>query len=159
MKVRFKKLHKKAQLPSYAHDGEDAGLDIRCVSKQYDDNNNVVYHTGLAVEIPKGYAGFMFPRSSNDKKQLSLSNCVGIVDSGYRGEFTFKYRQTFDTFKEINTESACFMIPFHDRNKEYEIGDKVGQMVIMPYPHIEPEWADDLSETERGDGGYGSTGK
>lgn len=151
MEVRFKKMHENAQLPSYAHDGEDAGLDIRCVSKEHDDHNNVVYHTGIAMEIPKGYAGFLFPRSSNDKKQLRLTNCVGIVDSGYRGEVTFKYRITYDTYHD-----GSF---YHCVNDEYQVGDKVGQMVILPYPHIEPQWADELSETNRGDNGYGSTGK
>lgn len=150
MEVKFKKLHEEAVLPCYAHDGEDAGLDIIAVTKSYDEYNNVVYGTGLAVEIPEGYAGFMFPRSSNHKKSLDLSNCVGIVDSGYRGEMSFRYRRTFDEYHE-----GTF---YHNKGAEYNVGDKVGQMVIMPYPHIEPVWANELSETKRGDKGYGSTG-
>lgn len=151
MKVRFKKLNEDAVLPSYAHDGEDVGLDLVAVSKMYDEHGNVVYGTGLAVEIPEGYGGFLFPRSSNSKQELLLSNSVGVVDPGYRGEVMLKFKITY--------KPCLFSGMLHNTLKEYEVGDKVGQMVILPYPHIEPEWSYELSGSERGDNGFGSSGK
>lgn len=139
MKVKIKKLDPNAVIPSYAKEG-DAGLDLTAVSKTVDDSGNIVYGTGLAFEIPQGYVGLVFPRSSNAKKDLWLTNSVGVIDSGYRGEVIFKYRPV--SFKE----------------REYMIGERVGQIIIMPYPYIEFEEADELSETARSDGGYGSTG-
>lgn len=139
MKVRIKKLVSNAVIPTYAKLG-DAGLDLTAVSKTVDDSGNVVYGTGLAFEIPVGYVGLLFPRSSNAKKDLWLTNSVGVLDSGYRGEVMFKYRPV--SFKE----------------REYSIGERIGQIIVMPYPTIEFEEADVLSESERGSGGYGSTG-
>lgn len=142
MEVKFKKLVKGAIIPTYAKNG-DAGMDLTATSKWYDDDNNVCYGTGLAIEIPKGYVGFVFPRSSNAKKDVILSNCVGVIDSGYRGEITFKY-------KFIDNRHFA---------KDYNVGDRVGQIIIMPYPSIEFVEVDELSKTERGEGGYGSSGK
>jgi dUTP pyrophosphatase len=139
MNVKIKKLHKDAVIPSYAKEG-DAGLDLTATSMSCDDYGNLCYGTGLAFEIPKGYVGLVFPRSSNSKKDLWLTNSVGVIDSGYRGEVTFKYRQ-------VDLEERI-----------YQIGDRVGQLIIMPYPHIEFEEVEELSETERGCGSYGSTG-
>ena len=139
MKVKIKKLHPNAVIPSYAKDG-DAGMDLTAVSIAYDKNGNVVYGTGLAFEIPDGYVGLLFPRSSNTKKDLVLMNSVGVLDSGYRGEVTFKFR------------------PLKKPSIGYEKGDRIGQIIIMPYPYIEFEEADELSKTERGANGYGSTG-
>lgn len=140
MKVRIKKLDPNAVIPTYAKEG-DAGLDLTATSKCVDTSGNVVYGTGLAFEIPQGYVGLVFPRSSNAKKDLWLTNSVGVIDSGYRGEVMFKYRPV--SFKE----------------REYMVGERVGQLIIMPYPHIEFEEADELSESERSTGGYGSSGK
>lgn len=140
MNVKIKKLHTDAVIPSYAKEG-DAGLDLVATTMLYDDYGNLSYGTGLAFEIPKGYVGLVFPRSSNSKKDLWLTNSVGVIDSGYRGEVTFKYRQV-DLKERI-----------------YQIGDRVGQLIIMPYPHIEFEEVEELSETERGCGSYGSSGK
>lgn len=139
MKVKIKKLHRDAVIPTYAKDG-DAGLDLTAISMSYDDYGNICYGTGLAFEIPKGYVGLVFPRSSNSKKDLWLTNSVGVIDSGYRGEVTFKYRQ-------VDLEERI-----------YQIGDRVGQIIIMPYPNIEFEEVEELSKTKRGVGGYGSTG-
>lgn len=83
MKVRIKKLHENAIIPSYSKDG-DAGLDLTATSKSFDDNGNLVYGTGLAFEIPKGFVGLLFPRSSNAKKDLILSNSVGVLDKSSR---------------------------------------------------------------------------
>ena len=99
MKVKIKKIHKNAVIPTYAKDG-DAGMDLTATSKSYDKHGNVVYGTGLAFEIPKGFVGLLFPRSSNAKKDLLLSNSVGVLDSGYRGEVMFKFK------KQINNEKS-----------------------------------------------------
>lgn len=140
MKVKIKRLTPNSVIPTYAKEG-DAGLDLTATSKFVDESGNVVYGTGLAFEIPQGYVGLVFPRSSNAKKDLWLTNSVGVIDSGYRGEVMFKYRPV--SFKE----------------REYVVGERVGQLIIMPYPHIEFEEADELSESERSTGGYGSSGK
>lgn len=145
MKVKIKKLNDFATIPTYATDGR-AGMDITAISKTYDDDGNIVYGTGLAFEIPQGYVGLLFPRSSNAKKDLILSNSVGVIDSDYRGEVSFKFKPSYCFNKE-------------DMDVIYNVGDKVGQMIIVPYPHIEWEEVKELSETKRGKNGYGSTGK
>lgn len=143
MKVKIKKLSPKAVIPAYAKKG-DAGLDLTSISRDFDDKNNIIYKTGLAIEIPDGYVGLIFPRSSIANKNQLLTNSVGVIDSGYRGEITFK-------FKSIqNATHFC---------KPYEVGERVGQLIIMPYPQIEFEETEQLTETERGTGSYGSTGK
>lgn len=142
MKVLFKKLNKQAVTPSYAKDG-DAGLDITAISRDIvitEDYEYIEYGTGLAFEIPVGYVGLLFPRSSISKKDILLSNAVGVIDSGYRGEVSFR-------FKRLAWDSTI-----------YNVGDKIGQLIILPYPQIQLEQAKELSETERGEGGYGSTG-
>lgn len=141
MDVKILKLHPNAVIPKYAKPG-DAGMDLTAVSKWMDDDYNTCYGTGIAMEIPEGHVGLIFPRSSNAKQDLILSNSVGVIDSGYRGEITFKFKKTERRFP-----------------KEYNIGDRVGQIIIMPYPHINFIEVDKLSETERGKGGYGSSGK
>ncbi len=135
--VKVKKLHPDAKLPQYAKEG-DAGLDVFAVSKK-ETNEFIEYGTGLAFEIPLGYVCLAFPRSSVSNKSLSMCNSVGVLDSGYRGELKIRFYQ-------------------HKR-EEYEIGDKIGQIIIIPYPKIEFEEVKELSETSRGDGGFGSTGK
>lgn len=160
MKVKIKKLNPNAVIPSYAHDG-DAGMDLTAVSKTEDEYGNIVYGTGLAFEIPKGCVGLLFPRSSNAKKDLALSNAVGVLDSTYRGEVTFKFkRQLKIVEKEISIDAYSRIVEIDfDEYASYECGDRIGQIIIFPYPAIEFEEVDELSETERGEGGYGSTGK
>ena len=85
MKVKIKRLNENAVIPAYAH-VTDAGLDLTATSKNIEGNRVIIYGTGLAVEIPEGYVGLIFPRSSNSKKNLLLTNSVGVIDSGYRGE-------------------------------------------------------------------------
>lgn len=144
MKIKIKKLHENAVIPKYAKNG-DAGLDLTAISKEYD-GNNIVYKTGLAFEIPENFVGLLFPRSSNSKTDLYLTNHVGIIDSSYRGEIMLK-------FKSVLSSSGQYI-----SGKEYYIGDRVGQLIILPYPQIEFEEVGELSETERGTGGYGSSG-
>lgn len=149
MEVKVKKMHAEAVIPSYATKG-DAGLDLTAVSKSYDECGNTVYDTGLAFEIPEGFVGLLFPRSSNAKTNLRLTNAVGVLDSGYRGSVLFKYRNHGP--KDIKVYDA-------KTTSEYKVGDRVGQLIIMPYPQIKLIEAEELSSTERGEGGYGSSGK
>lgn len=127
MKVNIKKLNESAVIPQYAHD-TDAGLDLVATSVEVDDDGNFVYGTGLAFEIPVGYVGLVFPRSSVSSRSLVMANCVGVIDSGYRGEVTAK-------FKPIG-------IYLHN---PYQIGERVAQLVIIPYPHVEFQEVDSLS--------------
>jgi dUTP pyrophosphatase len=140
LKVKIKRLHPNSVMPSYAH-STDCGLDLTAVSKTYDEYGNIVYGFGLAFEIPEGYAGFIFPRSSNCRTGLWLTNHVGVIDANFRGEVTAKFSRGKDVVNE------------------YNIGDRVAQMVILPYPKVEFNEVEELSETERGKNGYGSTGK
>lgn len=150
LNIKVKKLVPEATMPKKAHP-TDAGFDLIAVSRQIDDRGNIVYGTGLAMEIPKGYAGFLFPRSSNADYDLSLTNCVGVVDSGYRGEIKAKFKPHFTSVVGFNL--------YHNQDAEYKIGDKFIQIIIMPYPEVEYMEADELSPSDRGKGGYGSTGK
>jgi dUTP pyrophosphatase len=137
MKVKIKKLNPDAIIPRYAKTG-DAGMDLTA-TRMWFENDNVCYGTGLAMEIPEGFVGLVFPRSSIAKKDLILSNSVGVIDSGYRGEIMVKFKDT----------GVC----------HYDRGERICQIIIMPYPSIEFEEVDELSETNRGDGGFGSSGK
>jgi dUTP pyrophosphatase len=140
MKVKIEKMHTNAVVPKYAKPG-DAGLDLTAISEEWNEGNTMVtYGTGLAVEIPEGYVGLLFPRSSVSKTTLNLANSVGVIDSGYRGEIMFKFR-------------------YLEEGMTYDVGDRIGQLIIMPYPQVEFEEVEDLSFTERGEGGFGSTGK
>ena len=142
MQVKIKKLHKDAVIPAYGKPG-DAGMDLTAISIEKDGYGNVVYGTGLAIEIPEGHVGLLFPRSSNSKTDLYLTNHVGVIDSGYRGEIMFKFRAT----------------PSLVNAKVYQVGDRVGQLIIIPYPQITLEESTELSDSERGEKGFGSTGK
>ena len=133
------KLDAGAIIPKYAKPG-DAGMDLYAVSQKFDDHGNYVFGTGLSIEIPEGYVGLIFPRSSISKTAHSLRNAVGVIDSGYRGEIMMKY--------DINTLNSPV----------YEVGDRIAQIIILPYPKIEFEEAWELSKTQRGKGGFGSSG-
>lgn len=140
MIVKIKKLHPDAVVPTYAKEG-DAAVDLYATEIVKDKYGNHVCLTGIALEIPMGFVGLLLPRSSVSKTSLALANSVGVIDSGYRGEIMLKYRQTGDA------------------NPIYRSGDRVGQLMIMPYPKIEFIEADELSTTDRGSGGFGSTGQ
>ena len=152
LEVKIKKLHKDAVIPKYETVGS-AGMDLTAVSKEYDEHGNICYDTGLAFEIPENHVGLIFPRSSLSKKDLMLTNSVGVIDSDYRGSVSFKFKPTnafsFYTERVIHIETA----------DEYEVGDRIGQIVILPYPKESFVEVDELSETERGHGGFGSTDK
>ena len=137
MKIKIKKLHPEAVIPKYAHVG-DAGMDVYAVSKE-EKSKFIEYGTGLSFELPEDHMMLIFPRSSLSNKDLILTNHVGILDSGYRGELKLRYRKIGDDV--------------------YDVGDKIGQIVVVPFPKVEFEEVDELSDTSRGEGGFGSTGK
>jgi len=137
--VKFKKLHPSAPTPSYAKEG-DAGVDLTATRIINETPEQIVYGTGIAVEIPSGYVGLIFPRSSVRGYNLSLSNSVGVIDAGYRGEIQV-------SFNKLNMDP-----------KVYGIGDRVCQIMIMPFPHISYMEVEELSTSERGTEGHGSTG-
>ena len=142
MIIKAKKLNPDAVIPKYAKPG-DAAMDLYATSVDYDKYGNLVCYTGLAMEIPEGHVGLLFPRSSISKTALTLRNSVGVIDSGYRGEVMLK----FDREDRLVTDDCL-----------YHVGDRVGQIMIMPYPKVQFEEAVELSDTDRGTGGFGSTG-
>ena len=141
MKVRIKKLSTDAVIPTYAKEG-DAGMDLVATRIISNTTFDVSYGTDLAIEIPEGFVGLVFPRSSIRKYELVLSNSVGVIDSGQRGEIQATFR------KENGLDSLA-----------YKVGDRIAQIMIIPHPPIKFEQWDELSDSERGDGGFGSTGK
>jgi dUTP pyrophosphatase len=136
-KIKVKKLHSGAVIPRYAREG-DAGMDVHAVSK-VNHGKFIEYDTGLAFEIPEGYVCLVFPRSSVSNKSLSQCNSVGVLDSGYRGELKIRF--------------------YKHGEEEYEVGEKIGQIMIIPFPKVEFEEAEELNQTDWGEGGFGSTGK
>lgn len=143
MKIKFKKLHKDAITPSYAKEG-DGAIDLTSIGFEYDNvTNSHIHRTGIALEIPYGFVGLIFPRGSIANKTQILSNGVGVIDSGYRGEIKF-------VFKNVEDEKCHF---------HYKKGERIGQLIIIPHPQIELEEVKELSTTERGSGGFGSSGK
>ena len=138
--VKVKKLVPEAVIPSYSKVG-DAGMDLTITKEIENTSFSVSYGFGIALEIPQGYVGLVFPRSSVRNQELVLSNCVGVIDSGYRGELqaTFKKTNGLDSIK-------------------YKVGDRGAQIIILPYPTIYMTEVPELSNTERGEGGFGSTG-
>ena len=154
MKVRIKKLSELAVVPSYAKDG-DAGMDLIATSIISDTPTQITYGLGVALEIPKGFVGLVFPRSSIRKTGLQLSNSVGVIDSGYRGELQATFNKLFGGEAMYDEMKVKEIQP----NDFYKVGDRVAQIMIIPHPPIEFDAVDELSDTERGEGGFGSTGK
>ena len=146
MEVKIKRLHKDAVIPSYAKPG-DAGLDLTAVTAVTKYNSitdrtvGVEVDSMISVEIPEGHVGLVFPRSSIKSTGVRLSNTVGVIDSQYRG--------TIKAYFDITDDSLIY----------YEPGNRFAQLIILPYPQIEFIEVDELSSTERGSGGYGSTNK
>ena len=141
MQVKIKKINPSAVIPTYAKAG-DAGMDVTATSVISEDVFQITYGLGIALEIPNGFVGLVFPRSSIRKTDLSLTNCVGVIDSGYRGELQATFRKHRGVASTI-----------------YAVGDRVAQIMIIPHPPIEFKEVDELTNTERGEGGFGSTGK
>lgn len=183
LEVLIKKVDDRAVIPTYAHDG-DVGMDITAIGVEYDTENDVyIYRTGLSIETPLHYGAYLFARSSNRKTDAYLPNHVGIVDSvTYRGEILYCFKNR-DSLKQIASQAALntFLLELNGNDyataarkaKEaenyvithpmdyapYSVGDRIGQMVIMPYPNVKIKVTDMLTQTKRGVGGFGSTGK
>ena len=145
MELKIKRLSDKAIMPIRAHEG-DAGLDLTTTSITSEINECgqfiLVYHSDIAVEIPDGYVGLLFPRSSIAKKSIQFTNAVGVIDSGYRGEIMAKVRNTSgDSIPAV-----------------YKVGEKFAQLVIVPYvSDITISEVSELQESDRGTDGYGSS--
>ena len=137
--VKIRKLNPNAVIPSYSKDG-DAGMDLVATEIISETTDQITYGTGISMEIPKGYVGLVFPRSSIRKYELELTNSVGVIDSGYRGEIQA-------TFNKV-----------HNKLNSYNVGDRIAQIMIIPYPRISFIEVEELSTSERGSGGFGSTG-
>lgn len=144
--LRFKKLSDKAITPSRGR-ATDAGFDLyltRYVGKtgEYFSCTNWKYGTDIAVEIPQGFVGLLLPRSSMAKQPFNLSNCVGVIDSSYRGE-VFVVLRSWSHYQ-----------PYEEKS----LPVKAVQLVLVAQPEFELEEVSELSETDRGEGGFGSTG-
>ena len=142
MKIQFKKLVQEAQKPKFGKPG-DAGADLVATSADMF-KGQMIYGTGLAVEIPEGMVGLVFPRSSIRNYDLEMTNSVGVIDSGYRGEIMVTFN--------VNHLDPNFA-------SKYEVGDRIAQLVIVPVPLVQYTEVEELSETQRGTEGHGSTGK
>jgi dUTP pyrophosphatase len=142
VELPFRRLDPMAALPSYAHPG-DAGLDlVSIVDLDVGPGERAMVRTGVAIAIPEGFAGMVLPRSGLASRHgLTLANSPGLIDAGYRGEV------------------VCSVVNL-DRAEPVPIrrGDRVAQLVIVPVEVAEPFWADELPRSERGEGGFGSTG-
>ena len=157
MKIRYKKLVPEVKAPFRKYD-DDAGYDLYAVSKT-ETEKYIEYGTGIAIEIPTGYVGLIFPRSSVTEKDLILKNCVRIIDSQYRGEIRCRFARIPSTeFKDLLMCKTYIEIVWNKEN-QYEIGERIVQLIIIPIPLVELVVSDELSETERGAGSYGHTGK
>lgn len=140
--VKIKLLVKHAEIPQYTREG-DAGLDLVATDVYHNkDFDFVEYGTGLAVQVPEGYVGLLFPRSSISKTPHLLCNSVGVIDSNYTGEIKMRF-----TTKEGREDL------------EYCVGDRIGQLIIIPYPTVKFEEVENLDNTNRGSEGFGSSGK
>lgn len=154
MEIKIKKLTENAVIPHKAHP-TDAGFDLTATSCTMDEYGSMVYGTGIAVEIPEGYVGLVFPRSSICKKDMMLTNCVGVIDSFFIGEIKVKFKPT----NSFNYYDGSIITESPNDGDIYCIGERIAQLIIMPIPQIEFVEADELSDSDRGEGGFGSSGK
>ena len=149
--INIKKLSEDAIIPTRAHD-DDAGYDLYAsASHDMNPHGTVVipplgartFKTGIAMEIPKGFVGLVFARSGMGiKRGLTPRNCVGVIDSNYRGEILVSL------YNDNQTESA-----------EVTIGERIAQIVVIPYYRYELNVIEQLNETDRGENGFGSSGR
>ena len=144
MKLKYKKLVSHARPPTKAHE-TDAGYDLCVADGPYynSDYDYVEYGTGIAIALERGTTGLLFPRSSISKTPLILANCVGVIDPGYTGEVKLRFKR----WKEERED------------QEYQFGDKIAQLIIVQTEDVEWEEVSELEDTERGTGGFGSSGK
>lgn len=149
-KVHVKKMRDTAILPTRAHE-DDAGYDLYASACGYEDATGVIgipplssvkIYTGVAFQIPKGYVGLVFARSGlGINKGLTPRNCVGVIDNNYRGEIVVSLYNDNPT-----------------KTETIELGNRIAQMVIMPYLQFEIEEVQNLEDTDRGESGLGSSG-
>lgn len=142
IKIKIKKLNPSAVIPTYSNPG-DACMDLTAVSKNVVEESGfgyTEYGFGLSFELPPNHVMLVFPRSSISNTGLLLSNAVGVVDESYRGEVKVRFKWV-------------------KGSKDYSVGDRVAQFIVIPRPFMEIEEVDELSETSRGEGGFGSSGK
>jgi dUTP pyrophosphatase len=138
MIVKFKKLEAHAFLPVQSTAGA-AGIDLANIGHIDCGHGVLEYDTGIAVEIPPGYVGLLFPRSSISNTGLRMCNSVGVIDSDYRGSIKVRF--------------------YNDgANNRYYHGDRIAQLIILPFPQVELQQVYELSDTARGTGAFGSTG-
>ena len=166
--IKCKQLDEKAVIHFYAKEG-DACMDITAIDLEYDlKNDRYIYHTGLAFEVPEGYYMDLRPRSSNTKTDFYIANAPGTLDAGYRGELLVVFKRR----DKIALEDFAMLFKGCDPNQvmtayvnsmlsiaPYVPGDRVCQMQVLPRPKVNIEIVEELSESERGEGGFGSTGK
>lgn len=169
MEIKFKKLSDKAVIPTKAHP-TDVGFDLTATKVNVTEDY-VEYETGIALQLPVGYCALLFPRSSNSKKDLLLANSVGLVDNGYIGELKLRFKRimmpvmqqvriappTGDPIQDAANIREVPALAYRD-DYIYKVGDRVGQLVIIPYPEINLVETDELSETDRGSSGFGMSG-
>jgi dUTP diphosphatase len=142
MNLSFKRLDPTVPLPSYARVG-DAALDLASnVDLEVGPGERALVPTGLAVAIPEGHAGLVLPRSGRASREgLTLANSPGLIDSGYRGELT------------------CAVVNLdRERSVKIAMGDRIAQLLVLPIAAVEPCWVEVLPPSERGEGGFGSSG-
>lgn len=185
VEIFLKKLDDRAVIPSYAHNG-DIGMDMTAIEVEYDAEKDIyIYHTGIALESPYGFGTFLFTRSSNRKTDAYLCNHVGVGDTAiYRGEILFCYKNRTSIEDRAFRKKMEFFLKnrtyfgenrIDDFNKSmdneylsvinnpmdyapYNVGDRIGQMIVLEHPHVTITVKDELSETIRGANGFGSTG-
>jgi dUTP pyrophosphatase len=143
VKLRLKLLDPDLPPPSYAH-ADDAGLDLRAAKDfELKPGSRALVPTGVAIALPPGYAGLVLPRSGRALKEgLGLANSPGLIDSGYRGEL------------KVVLVNLDFDTPIHVSR-----GDKIAQLVVQKVEHVVVEVSEELSSSERGPGGFGSSGR
>lgn len=145
MEVKFKKLDEKSIAPIKSHDS-DACFDLTCskITTEIGEDGQLVicYHSGIAIELPENTVGLIFPRSSIFKKSLTLTNCVGVIDSGYRGEIISKFKTNTNVIPSV-----------------YKEGERYAQLMILPLPSVTLTESEELKDSDRGDNGFGSSDK
>lgn len=155
MNINVAILDDRAVIPENIYEG-DAAVDLRCLEDFNICRNEVMtISTGLAFEIPYGYAGFVQPRSGLAAKNgITVLNTPGLIDSGYRGEIKVILHKV-DAI--VHTDSVYSGL--HDYTTNFKAGDRIAQLVIQKIEHPNFVYKETLSETERSDGGLGSSGK
>lgn len=156
--IKFQLLHADAKLPARATE-HAAAFDVVAVSREVKDGY-VTYGLGFSTEIPRGWQAKCYARSSISNTDLMLCNSVGIIDADYRGEWSYRFKVFFSTSGHTTVaanELVCYPVQ-KNLYRLYEIGDRIGQIQFERVPEMHFEVVESLSITERGAGGYGSTG-